>query len=333
MFNRLVVLAVIVSLTAILAAGCGGGQPAQKAEAPKYPTKAVEIIVPWDAGGATDVLFRALGASFSKYANNQQLIVKNVPGGGAAIGYTEAMKYKGDGYGIVAAASPMISKIHMSAVKFDAQTFAPVILIADNSCMIMVPADSPYKNLKDFLADVKKRPGEVTVGNGGSGGGTHLAALAFENFVGDVKFKHVPFAGGGPQITAVMGKHVDAVMVSAPEGIPQAHAKQLRILGVFGEKRLAKFPDVPTAKEQGIDFKFTMWRGVLAPKDTPPELIKQLHDIFKKTMDDAQFKAKAEELSVDLKYLGVEDFGKFLKAEDEQYMNLIKKAKLGDRYK
>lgn len=332
MFTRLVVYAVILSLTAVLAAGCGG-QPAQKAEAPKYPTKAVEIIVPWAAGGATDVLFRSLGNAFPKYANNQQLIVKNVPGGGAAIGYMEATKYKGDGYGIVAAASPMISKIHMSQVKFDVNTFAPVILIADNACMIMVPKDSPYKDLKDLIADAKKRPGEVTIGNGGSGGGTHLAALAFEHFVKDVKFKHVPFQGGGPQITAVLGSHVNAVMVSAPEGIPQAHAGQLRILGIFGEKRLAKFPNVPLAKEQGIDFKFTMWRGVLAPKDTPPEILKQMHDAFKKTMDDAGFKAKAEEMSVDLKYLGREDFAKFLQAEDKQYMELIKKAKLGDRYK
>ncbi|MDR7866676.1 MAG: tripartite tricarboxylate transporter substrate binding protein [Sporomusaceae bacterium] len=330
--RKLILILTVLLVTALVLAGCGG-PTAQKAEAPKYPTKAVEIIIPWDAGGATDVLFRALGNVFPKYAGNQQLIVKNVPGGGAAIGYTEAMKYKGDGYGIVAAASPMVSKMHMSSVKFDINTFAPVILIADNACMIMVPKDSPYKDLKDFLADAKKRPGEVTVGNGGSGGGTHLAALAFENFVGDVKFKHVPFQGGGPQITAVLGKHVDAVMVSAPEGVPQAHAGQLRILGVFGEKRLPKFPNVATAKEQGVDFKFTMWRGVLAPKDTPPEIVKQMHDIFKKTMEDATFKAKAEELSVDLKYLGVEDFGKFLKAEDQQYMNLIKKAKLGDRYK
>ncbi len=331
MFTRLVVYAVILSMTAFLAAGCGG-QPAQKAEAPKYPTKAVEIIVSWEAGGATDVLFRALGNAFPRYANNQQLIVKNVPGGGSAIGYMEATKYKGDGYGIVAAASPMVAKIHMSAVKFDVNTFAPVILIADNPCNIMVPADSPFKDLQSFLAEAKKRPGEVTIGNGGSGGGTHLAALAFENFAG-AKFRHVPFQGGGPSLTAVLGKHIDAVMVSAPEGITQAQAGQLRILGVLGEKRLEKFPNVPTAKEQGVDFKFTMWRGVLAPKDTPPELVKQLHDIFRKCMDDAEFKARAAELSVDLKYLGVEDFGKFLQAEDKQYMELIKKAKLGDRYK
>ena len=109
----------------------------------KYPSKPVEIIVSWAAGGATDVLFRALGAVFPKYANNQQLIVKNVPGGGAAIGYTEAMKAKGDGHALVAAATPMITKIHMSNVKFSATTFSPVILIADNACFVLVHKDSP----------------------------------------------------------------------------------------------------------------------------------------------------------------------------------------------
>ena len=328
--RKTTILTVLIFILALALAGCGG--TAQKAEAPKFPTKSIEIIIPWDAGGATDVLYRALGSVMHKYTGNQQLVVKNIPGGGAAIGYTEAMKAKGDGYTVVAAATPMIAKIHMSEVKFDAKTFAPVMLIADNPCYVLVPVDSPYKNLKDLIEDAKKRPGLVSMGNGGSGGGTHLAALAFENHVG-VKFKHVPFQGGGPSITAVLGKHIETVMASAPEGIPQAQAGQLRILGILGEKRLPKFPDVSTAKEQGIDFTLTMWRGLLAPKDTPPEIIKQIHDIFKKSMEDAEFKAKADQLSVELRYMGTEEFGKFMLSEDTRYMNLIKSNKLGDRYK
>lgn len=329
MLRRSIVFLLLAAFAVMVVAGCGG---AQKAEAPKYPTKSVEIIVPWGAGGATDVVFRAIGTVFPKYANNQQLVIKNIPGGGAAIGYTEALKAKGDGYTAIATATPMITKIHMSPVQFSATSFAPVILMVDNACMIMVPADSSYKNLNDLVADAKKRPGEITIGNGGSGGGTHLAALAFQSYV-NVKFKHIPFEGGGPSITAILGKHIDAVMVSAPEGVPQALAGQLRVLGILGEKRLDKFPNVPTAKEQGIDFKLTMWRGVLAPKDTPPAVIKQMHDILKKCMDDPEYKKKAEELSVESKYLNSEDFGKFILAEDARYKDLMIKEKLGDRYK
>jgi tripartite-type tricarboxylate transporter receptor subunit TctC len=298
----------------------------------KYPNKPVEIIVAWAAGGATDVLFRAIGAVFPKYANGQQLIVKNIPGGGAAIGYVEAMKAKGDGYTYVATATPMVTKIHMSKVPFTATTFASVIMLADNSCMVMVPADSPYKDLKDFVEAAKKRPGEVTIGNAGSGGGYHMVALAFQNFT-KAKYNHIPFEGGGPAITAALGKHVDSIFVSAPEGVPQALAGQLRVLGVFGPARLDKFPKVPTAKEQGIDFSMTMWRGVMVPKDTPPALVKQIHDILKKCMDDPEFRKKAEELSVELRYMGPEESGKFIVAEDARYKDLIIAEKMGDRYK
>ena len=298
----------------------------------KYPSKPVEIIVSWAAGGATDVLFRALGAVFPRHANNQQLIVKNVPGGGAAIGYTEAMKAKGDGHTLVAVATPMITKIHMSNVKFSATTFAPVILIADNACFLLVHKDSPYKNLKDYIEDAKKRPGQINMGNAGSGGGYHLASLAFQNFAG-IKLNHIPFEGGGPSITALMGKHVDSIIVSAPEGIPQALAGDLKLLGIFGDRRLDKFPNVPTAKEQGLNFNISMWRGISVPKDTPPALITQIHDIVKKCMGDAEFKKRCDELSVELKYMGPEELGKFMVSEDARYQKLIMAEKLGDRYK
>jgi tripartite-type tricarboxylate transporter receptor subunit TctC len=298
----------------------------------KYPSKPVEIIVSWAAGGATDVLFRAVGTVFFKYANNQQLIVKNIPGGGAAIGYTEAMKAKGDGYTYVAVATPMITKIHMSNVKFNATSFAPAILIADNSCFLLVHKDSPYKNLNDYVEDAKRKPGQINMGNAGSGGGYHLASLAFQSFA-KIKLNHVPFDGGGPSITALLGKHVDSIIVSAPEGVPQALAGQLKLLAIFGDSRLEKFPTVPTAKEQGLDFKITMWRGISVPKDTPPALVAQVHDIIKNCMTDPDFKKKCDELSVELKYMNQQDFGKFVLSEDARYQQLIMGEKLGDRYK
>lgn len=298
----------------------------------KYPSKPVEIIVSWAAGGATDVLFRALGVVFPRYANNQQLIVKNIPGGGAAIGYTEAMKAKGDGYTLVAVATPMITKIHMSNVKFSAATFAPVILIADNACFLLVHKDSSYQNLNDYIEDARKRPGQINMGNAGSGGGYHLASLAFQNFT-KIKLNHIPFEGGGPSITALMGKHVDSIIVSAPEGVPQALAGDLKLLGIFGDSRLDKFPNVKTAREQGINFNISMWRGISVPKDTPTALVAQVHDIVKKCMNDPDFKKKCEELSVELKYMNSQDLGKFMISEDARYQNLIMSEKLGDRYK
>jgi len=170
------------------------------------------------------------------------------------------------------------------------------------------------------------------MGNAGAGGGYHLASLAFQSFA-KIKLNHVPFDGGGPSITALLGKHVDSIIVSAPEGVPQALAGQLRLLGIFGDNRLDKFPNVPTAKEQGLDFHVSMWRGISAPKDTPPTIITQIHDLTKKCMADPEFKKKCDELSIELKYMNSQDFGKFVLAEDARYQQLIMGEKLGDRYK
>jgi tripartite-type tricarboxylate transporter receptor subunit TctC len=325
MKNRILIFVLVISFVLL------GGKTASLAQE-RYPSKSVEIIVSWAAGGATDVIFRTVAAVFPRYANNQQMIVKNIPGGGAAIGYTEAMKARGDGYNTVAVATPMITKIHMSPVKFSATTFAPVIQISDNACFLLVHKDSPYKDLRDYIADAKKRPGQINMGNAGAGGGYHLASLAFENFA-DIKLTHIPFEGGGPSITALMGKHVDSIIVSAPEGVPQALAGDLRLLGVFGDERLEKFKNVPTAKELGINFNIGMWRGVAVPKDTPPAIQAQLHDILNKCLADVDFKKKCQELSVQLSYKGPKDFEKFILSEDARYKELIIKTKLGDRYK
>lgn len=297
-----------------------------------FPNKSVEFIVPWAAGGGVDTLMRAIAAVFPKYANNQQLIIKNVPGGGGAIGFNEAAKARPDGYTLTSGTTPLITKIHMTPVPFSLESFEPVMLFADIPCYIMVPADSPYQDLRDYVEDAKKRPGKITLGNSGAGGGNHLVALAFERYAG-IKLNHIPFEGGGKSFTALMGKHVDSVIGSSPEGIPQALAGELRILGIFGDQRLAQFPHVLTAPEQGFDFTGTMWRGIVAPKGTPKAIIDRLDQIFKACMEDPEFVKRAEEMTAPLKYMGPAEFGEFMKAEDVRWKELIINSKLGDRYK
>lgn len=301
------------------------------ASAATYPTKEVEIIVPWAAGGATDMLFRALTTVFPKHANGQPLLIKNIPGGGAVPGVVEFLKAKPDGYTLLGMATPIITKMEMSKVPFDMDSFAPVIMMVENPCMIMVPADSPYQDLNDFVAAAKANPTGISIGNGGAGGGTHLVALAFEHAVG-AEFLHVPFGGGGPSVTAVVGGHIDSVNVSAPEGIANVEAGQLRILGVFGDTRLEKFPEVTTASEQGIDFALAMWRGVAAPKNTPPELVQTIHDIFLACIQDPEFLEKADDMGVRVVHMDAATFGAYMETERAVYEDLIKAKKLGDKY-
>ncbi len=297
-----------------------------------YPSRSVEFICSWSAGGGVDVLMRAIASVFPKYANNQQLIIKNVPGGGSAMGFIEASQAKPDGYSLSSGTTPFITKIHMSSVPYGLDNFEPVMMFADIPCYIMVPADSKYKDLRDYVADAKKRPGQITLGNAGSGGGTHLVGLAFQKFA-KIQLNNIPHEGGGPAFTNLMGKHIDSAIGSSPEGMPQALAGQLRILGIFADQRLAKFPDVKTAKEQGLNFSGTMWRGIMAPKGTPKEIINKLDNIFKQCMNDPDFVKKADEMMWPLKYMGPKEFVKFMSEEDKRYKELIIENKLGDRYK
>jgi tripartite-type tricarboxylate transporter receptor subunit TctC len=252
-------------------------------QAADFPTKEVQIIIPWAAGGATDLIFRALAATTGKYLG-KAVVVVNRPGGGGAVGYTEGMKAAPDGYTLTSAVTPMTILPHQVSTAFTYKNFEPILNVVSDPSMFVIRSDAPWKSLKEFLDYAKQNPDMITVGNSGAGGGVHLVALAFEKAAA-VKFNHIPFSGGGPSVTALMGGHVNAVSVSPPEGIPQVQAGKLKIIALFAEKRLAMFPDVPTGKEQGINFAMGMWRGLASPKGTPPDVIKKLHDAFKQGMD------------------------------------------------
>jgi len=291
----------------------------------EFPTKEVQIIIPWAAGGATDLIFRALAATTGKYLG-KAVIVVNRPGGAGAIGYTEAAQAKPDGYTLASAITPLTILPHQVKTAFTYQSFEPVINVVRDPGMFLERSDAPWKSLKEFLDYAKKNPGMITVGNSGAGGGVHLIALAFEKAAG-VKFNHIPFAGGGPSVTALLGGHINAVSVSPPEGIEHVKAGKLKIIALFAEKRFELFPDVPTVKEQGVDFVMGQWRGLAAPKGTPPDVIKKLHDAFKKGMDDPVFVKNAKDMVVNLSYLGPEAFGKLMARDDEFYGKLVKEIK------
>jgi tripartite-type tricarboxylate transporter receptor subunit TctC len=290
-----------------------------------FPTKEVQIIIPWAAGGATDLIFRALAATTGKYFG-KAVVVVNRPGGGGAVGYTEAAQAKPDGYTLVSAVTPLTILPHQVTTAFSYKNFDGIINVVDDPSMFLVRSDAPWKSLKEFLDYAKKNPDMITVGNSGAGGGVHLVALAFERAAG-VKFNHIPFSGGGPSVTALLGGHINAVSVSPPEGIEHVKAGKLKIIALFAEKRFEMFPDVPTVKEQGIDFVIGMWRGLVAPKGTPPDAIKKLHDAFKQGMDDPVFKKNATDMAVNLSYLGPEAFGKLLAQDHEFFGKLIKEMK------
>jgi tripartite-type tricarboxylate transporter receptor subunit TctC len=293
--------------------------------AQQFPEREVQIIIPYAPGGATDLVFRALAASSHKHLGKQVVIVNRV-GGGGAVGFTEAAQAKPDGYTLVTAITPVTILPHQAKTAFTYASFEPIINVVQDPAMLQVRADSPWRTLDDFLAYAKKNPGTITVGNSGAGGGVHLIALAFESAAG-VKFNHIPFAGGGQSVTALAGGHVNAVSVSPPEGIAQVKAGKLRVIALFSQTRMVDFPDVPTVGEQGVAFNMGQWRGLAAPKGTPPQAIKVLHDAFRKGMQDPVFVKNAAEMSVALAYVGPAEFGKLMAADHERYAKLVHEVK------
>jgi len=294
-------------------------------QAADFPTKEVQVVIPWAAGGATDLVFRALAASTSKHLG-KAVVVVNKPGGAGAVGYTEVMQAQPDGYTLVTAVTPLTILPHQTKTAFTYQNFEPIINVVQDPAMFQVQADSPWKILPEFLDYARKNPGMITVGNSGAGGGVHLIALAFEKAAG-VKFNHIPVSGGGPSITALLGGHVHAVSCSPPEGIAHVKAGKLRIIALFSEKRMGAFPNVPVVREQGVDFSMGQWRGLAAPKGTPPDVIKKLHDAFKQGMEDPGFVKSATEMTVHLAYIGPAEFGKVMAQDHERYAKLVQEIK------
>ena len=294
-------------------------------QAAGFPEKEVQIIIPWAAGGATDLIFRSLAASTEKYLGKAVVIV-NKAGGGGAVGYTEGAQARPDGYTLTSAVTPLTILPHHVKTAFTYKDFEAVINVVRDPAMFLVRSDAPWKDVKEFLDQAKKNPGMISVGNSGAGGGVHLIAMAFETAMG-VKFNHIPFSGGGPSVTALLGGHINAVSVSPPEGISQVQAGRLRIIALFSETRFDMFPDIPTCKEQGVNFAMGQWRGLAAPKGTPPAVIQKLHDAFKKGMEDAGFKKNAKDMAVNLEYLSSSDFGKVMAADHEFYGKLVKEIK------
>lgn len=323
---------VIVVVLAILlpVAAFAGGEVEQEGVDEDYPTREIELMVPWGAGGSTDITFRTFAAVLPEYLGTS-VIIDNQPGGAAVPGYTEALNRSGDGYFYVAWANASLTVTHMRNTPFDADSFVPVINLVTSPCWILVPADSPYENLVDLVEDARANPKGVALGNAGAGGGTHIIALAFQDAAG-AEFNHVPHDGGGPAVTAAMGSHVDAIVVGPPEGVSQIESGDLRCLAVFSKSRLDAFPDQPTAIEQGIDFSLSQWRGVAAPKGTPREYIDHVHDAFKATMEDPQFQQLAAEAGLLIDYMGTDEFADHVQEQDAFFENLIKTHGLGEKY-
>ncbi len=266
-----------------------------------YPARPVQVIVPYNAGGGTDLAARVLAQSLEKYLGGT-VIVRNQPGGGGSIGTSATLHAKPDGYTIgTGSQGPLVMLPNYGGIDYGIQDVDFLALMGRNLMVIAANKDAPYNNAKEFLAYAKAHPGEVTVGNSGAGGANHVATegLAME---ANVKLKPMPFGGSAAAVTAALGGHIQSVIAHPPELINHVKAGNLKPIMVLEEKRIADFPDTMTAKEAGTDFTWAAWKGIVAPKGLPADVRAKLVDALDKTFHDADFLKKMKDMGEDIDY-------------------------------
>jgi len=289
---------------------------ASAAQAQQFPSKPVTLIVPWPAGGSTDIYFRKLGEITAKNLG-QALVIENRPGGSGMNGpATMAKTAKPDGYTISQLAITAFRMPHMQKVDWDPLTdFTYIIGLAGYTFGIVVKSDSPFKTFSDLIAYAKANPGKLSYATPGTGTSLHLAMEEIAVKAG-VQFLHVPFKGYGDGAIALMGGHV-MVQVDSTGWARQVDQGAQRLLATLGDKRTRW--NAPTVKELGVDTVSNSPFGLVGPKGMPREAVKVLHDVFRKSLDDPEYLKMLAQLDQSAWYQSGEDYARWaaetLKAE------------------
>ena len=288
---RVLLASVLVLLP--LAGGAADQEP--------YPTRAVTIVAPYPPGGAADLTARPLAPALER-ALKQPVVVVNKAGGGGAVGTQWVSIAKPDGYTIMLtvfsiSTIPEADRVAGRTPSFTRDQFVPIARLNADPTLLMVRTDAPWKTLKEFVEDAKKRPDTIIYASAGPFSVAHLAMEVFMQAAG-IKLRHLPTTGGGPAMTAVLGGHAAVAALSTGAVSPQVKGGKIRVLANSGATRLAAFPDTPTMKELGYDVEVYLWTGLFAPKDVPAHALKVLRDAVRKAMQDDEFKAASERMQM-----------------------------------
>ena len=299
--------------------------------AEKFPTKSIEIDVPFAAGGSTDVLARMVAKYAPKYFD-KPLVIVNKPGGGGVTGTESVVRSKPDGYTLYLGYGSghdlvmphFVGTAQLPKMPYDTfKDLLPVCRLSVHSVAMVIRADAPYKNLKEFVEWGKKKD-QVTASVSTKAGSVDITFQALGKATG-LKIVTIPFRGGADAVTAIVGGQTDCGGNHPSEIISHIKAKRLIPIGVALEQRDSAIPDVPTFRELGYNVvSVGSVKGVAAPKGTPPEVIAYLADRFKKVCDDPEFIKSMKDIGQPVMYLGSDDFGKYLKEGYEQFGKLIK---------
>ena len=301
---------------------------ASPASVQSYPARLVEIVVPFAPGGGTDLIARVVAERLSETLR-QRFVVINRPGASTNIGTAAVANAPGDGYtllltSISLAANPSLYR----KLAFDPQRdLAPIILIANSPSILVVNPSLPVNSLGELVAQLKARPGALNYASYGAGSGPHLAAGLLQDVTG-TRMQHVPYGGGNPATMGVLRGEVHLLLAGSLAVLPLIQSGGLKALAIAAEQRAAALPDVPTFREQGIDYITGTWFGLLAPATPPPEIIALLNREVLAALRGDAVRGRIAEQGADVVGGSPEDFARFLKQETERLSAVIRRANI-----
>jgi tripartite-type tricarboxylate transporter receptor subunit TctC len=292
-----------------------------------FPERAIEVVVPYQAGGGTDALARAFADASRKYLP-LGMVVNNRPGASGAIGWNEVLNAKPDGHKMAVMTVEITTLAHLGLAKFTYEDFAPIAQLNADPAAITVRSEAPWNTVEEFLAAARKANGETRMGNSGIGSIWHLAAAALEDRSG-ARFSHIPFQGANPAVLALMGGHIEAVSVSPAEVSTFVQAGKLKTLAVMADARLKGiFEKAPTLKERGIDLSIGTWRGLGVAKATPAEAVEVLRSVTQKIVAEPQLREAMDKLNLGYAYADGGAFRSVMARDHETFKSLIPKLNL-----
>ena len=312
-------LGLFVALIAI--AGC----PAWAQE--PYPTRPITMVVAFPPGGVADNTARPVSAALERILK-QPVTVLNKAGAAGAVGYQAAATSKPDGYTLLMAlvsvsVLPEVDKLFGRPQNYTREQLTGIARINADPSMLVVRADAPWKTLKDLVEDANKRPGEIVFTSSGLYGAAHIPMEMFIKAAG-IKMRHLPTTGGGPMMNAMLGGHAQLVMT--PVSLAAAHVKagKLRLLAHSGTTPVAAYPEVPSFKSQGYDVEYTAWAGLVAPKDTPPHIIKILRDATRQAVKEPEVIASHAKLETPIAYMDADEFNAWWAKDAARLAEVVK---------
>jgi tripartite-type tricarboxylate transporter receptor subunit TctC len=309
---------IIARATLLLLLAFAVAVPVALAEEP-YPSRPISVVAPFPPGGVADLTARPVAAAMEKVLKNPVGVV-NKTGAAGAVGMQYVATSKPDGYTLLLALSsisiiPEADKLFGRPPAFTVDQFEPLALISADPTILVVRSESPWKTAREFIEDARKRPGQISYSSSGIYGTLHMAMELLSHAAG-IKLRHIPTAGAGPALTAILGGHVDALASGPAVVIPHIKAGKLRPLAGWGDKRVAALPDVPTFKELGYPgAEFYIWAGLFAPKGTPGPVLAKLRDTVRAAVQDPDFKAAMDKLETPVAFKQGDDFQKFFDAD------------------